>query len=317
MPIYFVVMASVFDPAIKIHETYDLKGSLYHRKKKLGESIGKDEDWIAAQMSLDIYDDLRREVCAVHEADAMFLTRFKTMDYSVLVGIHRVSEHDPPQRGRGWRDGGGLFSKDGGVIYFVGLIDFSIKYSLKKQTENLMHVIAGRGEQVSCVSQDTYAMRQVRFVREKVVVLTRGQDDYGNRGKLRVRIISAQGLRAADWIGTSDPYVRVTLGLLCRQTPIVKRNCNPKWEVTIDMPVNEEHLSQSLEFAVWDKDETRSLRGTDDFLGRLVVPMQSVLGGPCDLPNASLQDTKQGQLSVHIVFKDFGSVTSFRSFTEV
>lgn len=43
---YFVVMASVFDPECPIHETYDLKGSLFQRSAGEGESVGKDADWL-------------------------------------------------------------------------------------------------------------------------------------------------------------------------------------------------------------------------------------------------------------------------------
>merc|ERR1712176_1189396 len=43
---YFMVMQSVFDPAFKLDDKYDMKGSLHKRKKKEGESVGKDEDWL-------------------------------------------------------------------------------------------------------------------------------------------------------------------------------------------------------------------------------------------------------------------------------
>ena len=59
---YFIIMKSVFDPGFEIHANYDLKGSLYHRKKKKDESTGKDEDWIHDKMVLSPAESKRQEI---------------------------------------------------------------------------------------------------------------------------------------------------------------------------------------------------------------------------------------------------------------
>merc|ERR1719345_473863 len=89
---YFTVMTSVFDPKCKIHANYDLKGSLHNRKKKEGESTGKDEDWVHDSQRLRVPEDVRREMLAAHEVDAEFMMKFGVMDYSVLVGIHHLAD---------------------------------------------------------------------------------------------------------------------------------------------------------------------------------------------------------------------------------
>mmetsp|Transcript_70953 Transcript_70953/g.164024 ORF Transcript_70953/g.164024 Transcript_70953/m.164024 type:complete len:885 (+) Transcript_70953:64-2718(+) len=303
---HFLVMTSVFDPNCKVHETFDLKGSLHKRKKKKGESIGKDEDWLeGGERRLVVSQAVRRELCAVHELDAMLLTRFKIMDYSVLVGIHWLQ--DGEDRGKNWREAGGLYSEDGRAVYFVGLIDFSIKYSLKKQAETLINVLKGCDQSASCVSQDTYAMRQVKFVRNHVFMADGGSEDMGTMGMLTVHIIAARNLVAADWRGTSDPYLRVSLGLMSKQTHTVHRDCNPKWDCTLRLPVNVSHALYSVELAVWDEDTNRALRGSDDFLGKLVVPLADVLAGPRDLLNVDLAGVKRGQLSVYLSFQPAAS----------
>lgn len=85
---YFTVMVSVFDPGRKVHETFDVKGSTLHRRSKVGESIGKDEDWVEAGHRLHVPEDSRLELREAHEQDAAFLASFGVMDYSLLIGVH-------------------------------------------------------------------------------------------------------------------------------------------------------------------------------------------------------------------------------------
>eukprot|EP00446_Apocalathium_sp_SHHI-4_P066352 CAMPEP_0177519140 /NCGR_PEP_ID=MMETSP0369-20130122/46924_1 /TAXON_ID=447022 ORGANISM="Scrippsiella hangoei-like, Strain SHHI-4" /NCGR_SAMPLE_ID=MMETSP0369 /ASSEMBLY_ACC=CAM_ASM_000364 /LENGTH=913 /DNA_ID=CAMNT_0018998343 /DNA_START=137 /DNA_END=2876 /DNA_ORIENTATION=+ len=306
---YFIVMRSVFDPAFHIHETYDLKGSLFNRRKKEGESIGKDEDWISAKQHIATPSHRRHELYAMHELDVELLRRFDVMDYSLLVGVHHIQEReaqDLPSESAGyWQPGGGVLSEDQKTLYFVGLIDFLIMYDLGKQTENFIRVVQGHGEDASCVSPPSYAKRQAVFIRDRV--LTCGHAEPGTLGRLQVEIISAENLVAADWIGTSDPYVRVTLGLLHRQTDMVRRDCNPRWGSTLFLPVNESHTGQEIELSVWDWDANRALRGSDDFLGKLIVPMQHVLRGPVCFLGEPLLDVSQGQLSVRLTFQPLGT----------
>lgn len=300
---HFVVMLSVFEPSVAIHETFDLKGSLHKRKKREGESIGKDEDWLASGHRLRVSARQRSRLCAVHELDARLLKSFKVMDYSLLVGTHYKSESQTSPAN--WQKLRGIIlSEDEKAVYFLGIIDFLIKYTITKQTENLCRVAQGCGESASCVSQDDYAIRQVSFVRDYVVASLEASADMGTVGQICVFVSSANRLVAADWTGTSDPYVRVTLGLIRRKTHTVRKSCNPKWDCCVYLPVNEDHAKLDIEFTVWDEDKNRAIRGNDDLLGRLTVPMSRVFAGPVDLKNATLLDTKRGELSVKISFAE-------------
>lgn len=302
---HFLVMTSLFDPRCKIHETYDLKGSLFNRKKKPGDGIGKDEDWITSGHRLQLPPEVRREMCAVHELDVMLLNRFRIMDYSVLVGIHHIGENvacDERQVGPQ-----GILSEDCRILYFIGIIDFSIKYSLKKETETLLNVAKGCGVRASCVSEDNYAMRQVRFMRDAVMRPVPQEYDMGTKGLLRLSIYSAHDLIAADWIGTSDPYVRATLGMLSRSTEVIKRNCNPVWNTTLFLPVDDFHLAQDVELVVWDEDLNLAIRGSDDFLGKLLVPMSLLMSGPQEFSRAPLLEVARGSLTVRLAFEPLSS----------
>ncbi len=50
--------------------------------------------------------------------------------------------------------------------------------------------------------------------------------------QVRVRLIRGNGLRAADRDGTSDPFVRLTLGPAHKQSKTVPNTLSPVWEET-------------------------------------------------------------------------------------
>jgi len=310
-PVFFIVMTSVFDPSCPVQQIYDLKGSSYQRRKKEGDSVGKDEDWIASGQKLKVSAALRRQLCDIHEQDATLLARFRIMDYSVLVGIHVIG--DGEDRGQSWRLpataglASGIFAEDGSALYFLGIIDFSIKYGLRKQTETLLNVVRGCSDDASCVASDTYAKRQAHFLRHQLFAQAIEPEagdigTFGTCGMLLVEILAGHDLVAADWEGSSDPYVRVNLGLHSTRTQTIKCNCNPSWDAKLRLPVNQSHAEAYVELAVWDEDASRMLRGSDDFLGRLNVRMADVLREPQELHREVLRDAKHGQLSARLSF---------------
>lgn len=325
---YFIVMRSVFHPTFAIHETYDLKGSLFHRKKKAGESIGKDEDWISARKTLSLPRHIRRELSAMHEVDIELLKRFNVMDYSLLVGVHDLRAKDLSRSqqiagqcilddaGDSLRRelSGGILSEDGKSLFFVGLIDFLILYDLNKQAENLLRLCQGHGSDASCVSPPEYAMRQAAFIREKVLACR--PDEQGTLGMLKAHIKSASNLAAMDWVGTSDPYVRITLGLFARQTKYIARNCNPTFDCILYLPINESHASQVIDVSVWDWDANKALRGNDDFLGRIVAPIYQILNGPVCFTDEPLLDVGKGKLTVTLTFEAADFLRPNASMTE-
>merc|ERR1712150_285371 len=232
-------------------QIYDLKGSSHKRKKKEGESVGKDEDWIASGQKLKVSAAMRRQICAIHEQDAMLLARFRIMDYSILVGIHVVE--DSEGRGQAWR-----------LPATAGLASGLFAEAAEPEADD--------------------------------------SSTFGTYGMLLIEISAGHDLVAADWEGTTDPYVRVTLGLLSTRTQTIRCNCNPSWDAKLRLPVNESHTEASVELAVWDEDVSRMLRGSDDFLGRLKVQMADVLREPLELHREALTDAKHGQLSARLSF---------------
>mmetsp|Transcript_34952 Transcript_34952/g.91470 ORF Transcript_34952/g.91470 Transcript_34952/m.91470 type:complete len:809 (+) Transcript_34952:21-2447(+) len=87
--IHLIIMPSVFDTSVSIHETFDLKGSTLNRGvKSQAESVKKDNDWVKLGRRMALPKDAASEFLAVHVADVNFLARWNVMDYSCLIGIH-------------------------------------------------------------------------------------------------------------------------------------------------------------------------------------------------------------------------------------
>lgn len=96
--IHFVVMANLFSPDKDIHESYDLKGSTLGRKVD-EEALGpnslipmKDLNWLDKDRKFQLGPEKQKIFLEQLEKDAKLLSSLKIMDYSLLVGIHNVSQ---------------------------------------------------------------------------------------------------------------------------------------------------------------------------------------------------------------------------------
>ncbi|GLJ11106.1 hypothetical protein SUGI_0143120 [Cryptomeria japonica] len=59
--------------------------------------------------------------------------------------------------------------------------------------------------------------------------------DTGN-GWIELVLIEAKDLVAADWRGSSDPYVRVQYGSMKKRTKVMYKTLNPQWNQTLEFP---------------------------------------------------------------------------------
>merc|ERR1740129_1328364 len=92
--------------------------------------------------------------------------------------------------------------------------------------------------------------------------------------KLKVKILGAEGLRNADYVGKSDPYC------VCRlprkpdfsfQTKVVSNDLNPKWNAEF---ILEDFVGRdTLDLDVFDHDAFKQ----DDFLGRATLRIEDIL----------------------------------------
>ncbi|KAH7841002.1 hypothetical protein Vadar_024391 [Vaccinium darrowii] len=91
-------------------------------------------------------------------------------------------------------------------------------------------------------------------------------------GLLHVKVISARKLLKMDVIGTSDPYVKLSLSedkLPAKKTTVKKRNLNPVWNENFRLIVKNPQ-TQVLNINVYDWDKV----GAHDKIGSQVVPLK-------------------------------------------
>eukprot|EP01101_Sappina_pedata_P009064 TRINITY_DN5166_c0_g1_i1.p1 TRINITY_DN5166_c0_g1~~TRINITY_DN5166_c0_g1_i1.p1 ORF type:complete len:180 (+),score=53.54 TRINITY_DN5166_c0_g1_i1:51-590(+) len=92
----------------------------------------------------------------------------------------------------------------------------------------------------------------------------------GNSLELRVRITQANEIKAADYCGTSDPYLIVRIGNNFERTKTVKKTLNPQWNEDFVFylepnPDNKKEPLVNMAFLeLWDQDSFSK----DDIMGR-------------------------------------------------
>lgn len=196
----FLVMSNIFQTRKTIHERYDLKGSTLGRaasedEKKKESVTFKDLDFIEKKIKIQIGGEKRIALLEQLHRDVKFLAKLNIMDYSYLVGVHNIEKEDDysappsPQSSHvllpkaGSHDlnheyfqsifqenDGGLRGLDEhsiytGKIYYMGIIDILMLYSIRKKVEHTYKTLRyGHETQISSISPNDYATRFYDFV---------------------------------------------------------------------------------------------------------------------------------------------------------
>ncbi|GAB4854957.1 Synaptotagmin-3 [Ancistrocladus abbreviatus] len=132
-------------------------------------------------------------------------------------------------------------------------------------------------------------------------------------GILHVKIVRAFKLLKMDVLGTSDPYVKLSLTdekLPAKKTTIKKRNLNPEWNENFKLIVKDPE-TQLLRLQVYDWDKV----GGHDRLGMQLVPLKQLVPHETKqfvldlLKNTNVTDPdnkkSRGQLVVELTFSPF------------
>jgi len=95
----FIIMNNVFDTQLFVEERYDLKGSTVGRhasekERKRETPILKDLDFLDANRKLKIGNEMKQKILKQLESDCKFLQEMNIMDYSILLGCHKLTEED-------------------------------------------------------------------------------------------------------------------------------------------------------------------------------------------------------------------------------
>ena len=88
-----------------------------------------------------------------------------------------------------------------------------------------------------------------------------------DRGTMRIVLVSARGLKAADSNGLSDPYCMLSMGRHRKTSTTIKKTLNPKWNEEFQFKGEIAKLGSKLLLRMYDYD----LVGFDDALGNAEV----------------------------------------------
>eukprot|EP00727_Mastigamoeba_balamuthi_P004674 m51a1_g14204 putative 1-phosphatidylinositol-4-phosphate 5-kinase protein (387) ;mRNA; r:146463-147942 len=189
---HVVVMENILPPpTCFLNERYDLKGSTYQREASVGELLKpdrvlKDNDFLQTRQCIALEPRRRAALLRVLCSDSSFLERHCLMDYSMLVGIRKMTQWEaalsaPEPRARQCvaltespspfrRDEGGFATSDsvcrGGEVLYVGLIDYLQPYNTRKQVECALKFVTTGGKDISVTDPVSYGKRFRAFVQQ-------------------------------------------------------------------------------------------------------------------------------------------------------
>ena len=111
------------------------------------------------------------------------------------------------------------------------------------------------------------------FVHFSVTWLPKGDVSYTlELGTLHVHLKRASGIKAGDWNGSSDPYVKVLSGEREARGKVVKSSLDPVWDEVVELQGNlQEFVARGLLLQLYDWDRFDS----DDALGDVQVALDT------------------------------------------
>ncbi|XP_051114011.1 synaptotagmin-3-like isoform X2 [Andrographis paniculata] len=132
-------------------------------------------------------------------------------------------------------------------------------------------------------------------------------------GILHVKVVRAQSLLKMDFLGTSDPYVKLSLTgekLQWKKTTVVMNNLNPVWNEDFKLIVKEPKI-QVLQLLLFDWEKV----GAHDYLGMQLIPLDTLV--PYEKkefalalihsmdPNDAHNKKSRGRITVELTFVPF------------
>lgn len=171
--VVLLVMTNLLAASFLIHSRFDLKGSTYGRKASEKETkkkwpVFKDLDWIADGRTFMFPTKKEMETKLDQlEKDTQFLRNCNLIDYSLLIGVHKIDETNHEKyRFPEAMDVNHVKGSDD--IYYFGLIDVLTPYETKKLLETVFigYLSCRRG--ISCMPPKIYQNRFMSFCEREV-----------------------------------------------------------------------------------------------------------------------------------------------------
>ncbi|ORX78795.1 hypothetical protein BCR32DRAFT_246911 [Anaeromyces robustus] len=137
-----------------------------------------------------------------------------------------------------------------------------------------------------------------------------GHSNKDNSGSsLKIKIISAEGLKAVDNSGTSDPYVKVQhQKKTLHKTKVIKKNLNPVWNEECTIPFDRETSDPIISFII--KDSNKFGKSVD--IGNVEFNINSILFSTGQISVNQTFDVQNGpgKLNLQIEYAEGVSTTA-------
>ncbi|VEU23400.1 DEKNAAC104619 [Brettanomyces naardenensis] len=193
LKLHILVMNNIFPPTREINERFDLKGSTSGRytdiqkaEKQVRTSLClKDLNFLKSNEKIHLSPQRRKAVLEQLRKDVDFLERTNIMDYSLLLGVHNMTDEelnapedqepsflstrDPETSKIFVLPDGGIRAADAGghelpVIYYMAIIDCLTNYSTFKRLETFFRSFKHKRNTISAVPPFEYGKRFYDFV---------------------------------------------------------------------------------------------------------------------------------------------------------
>lgn len=178
--IYLVVMNNILNTELKLGYRFDLKGSRTGRRhseqeRKEHKKTLKDLDFLDLDFKINIGSEKKQVLMDCLRRDCHFLEKRGLIDYSLLLGIHKITATGDSEERRLVREHKSvdsatvLIAESGKEIYFLGVLDFLTPYSTRKCAEQMIKTVQyWDPDGISVQPPQKYAKRFLGFM-EKII----------------------------------------------------------------------------------------------------------------------------------------------------
>merc|ERR1711915_21868 len=144
-------------------------------------------------------------------------------------------------------------------------------------------------KEMSTTKTEVEADDELKICSDEVVI---------EQGVLHLVVVEGKELVNKDFIGKSDPYVKIIFNKQEFQSKKVRNDLAPKWNFSVDLNITQDNKDNDIEFKVFDDDF-----GAENFMGSFELSLiDAIKSSDKDGTWYNLEQCKTGKIFVSAVF---------------